>query len=204
MKGIRRTRAALLLPEKVPEFIERVDFILDKMRGDALFQGAAAQIAAAQALNDTLKTMQISAKNRTSGAATARDDQQKLVKYAVQGLLLVVQQSADADPDHAAAIITGAGMSVVPFTPRTILPFVVTQGDVSGEVVARVQSHGRGCTYWFASSTDQKTWAVGAPTRVAHDTFSGLTPATTYWFRYQVLTPKGMTDWSQPISLIVR
>jgi hypothetical protein len=34
-------------------------------------------------------------------------------------------------------------------------------------------------------------------------TITGLTPATTYYFRFRALIRKGMTDWSQTISLLV-
>jgi hypothetical protein len=33
---------------------------------------------------------------------------------------------------------------------------------------------------------------------------SGLTPGQTYYFRFRALTRKGMRDWSQVVSLIVR
>ena len=121
----------------------------------------------------------------------------------MQGLLQIVQQAADADPAHAGAIIESAGMFARAVTMPAIPDFAVKQGAASGEVVARVKSRGTGTTYWFASSSDGKTWVVGPASRKATFVFTGLPAGATSLFRFQTLTKKGLSDWSQPISLLV-
>ena len=81
--------------------------------------------------------------------------------------------------------------------------FAVKQGAASGEAVARAKSRGSGTTYWFASSSDGKTWVVGPASRKATFVFTGLPAAATSYFRFQTLTKTGLSDWSQPISLLV-
>jgi hypothetical protein len=86
---------------------------------------------------------------------------------------------------------------------RAIADFAVKQGGVSGEAVARAKSRGHGTTYWFASSSDGKSYVVAPPVRKATFVFTGLPAAATSWFRFQTLTKTGLSDWSQAISLLV-
>jgi hypothetical protein len=206
MNPLRRTLAVLKLPDPVPLWTERVDLILTKMAISAYLQSVpnlAQILAAAQAANDKLKVAQVAAKDRTAGSAGARDAEQRDTNLLVEGLHQIVQQTADADPAHAGAIIESTGMFVHAVTMPVIPDFAVKQGAVSGEVVARVKSRGKGTTYWFASSSDGKTWVVGPAGRKATFAFTGLPAVATSWFRFQTLTKKGLSDWSQPISLIV-
>ncbi len=77
-------------------------------------------------------------------------------------------------------------------------------GATSGAVSARAKSRGRGATYWWECSTDQKTWAGSPATRIAQASFANLTPGTLYYFRFQALTKAGLSDWSQIVSFMVR
>jgi hypothetical protein len=43
----------------------------------------------------------------------------------------------------------------------------------------------------------------GDPNRVATMTFEGLTPGTTYAFRFKTLTRAGISDWSQIVAFMV-
>src|SRR5580692_3899360 len=140
MGRVKRVLGALKLPDPVPAFTVRVDLIITKMTGNAYFQSVpniAQILAAAQAANDKLKLDQVADTNKVVGAAVARDTQLKDTKQLVQGLLQIVQQTADADGSHASAIIESAGMYVRVVTVRQIADFVVKQGAVSGEVAAK-------------------------------------------------------------------
>jgi hypothetical protein len=206
MNPIRRVLGVLKMPDPVPLWTERVDLIITKMTGNVYFQNVpniAQILAAAQAANGKLKLAQIGAKNKTVGAAEARTAELKDTKPLVEGLLQIVQQTADADPAHAVAIIESAGMFARIVTMPAIPDFSAKQGAASGEVVTRVKSRGHGTTYWFASSSDGKTWVVAPASRKATFVFTGLPAGATSWFRFQTLTKKGLSDWSQPISLLV-
>src|SRR5580700_3482737 len=115
MNRVQRVLGVLKLPSPVPAFTVRVDLIITKMTGSAYFQNVpniAQTLAAAQAANDKLKLDQVAATNKVLGATEARDTQRKDTKQLVQGLLQIVQQTADADGAHASAIIESAGMFV--------------------------------------------------------------------------------------------
>jgi hypothetical protein len=206
MNPVRRTLGVLKLPDPVPLWTERVDLIIMKMTASTYFQNVpnlATILAAAQTANGKLKLAQVAAKDKTVGSAEARDAQLRDTKLLVEGLLQIVQQTADADAAHAGAIFESAGMFARIVTAPTIADFAAKQGAVSGEVVARVKSRGYGTTYWFASSSDGKTWVVAPVSRKATFVFTGLPAAATSWFRFQTLTSEGLSDWSQPISLLV-
>jgi hypothetical protein len=190
----------------VPLWTERVDLIITKMTGNAYFLSVAniaTILAAAQAANNKLKLAQVAAKDKTAAAAEARDAQLRDTKLLVEGLLQIVQQTADADAAHASAIIESAGMFVRIVTMPVIADFAAKQGAVSSEVVARVKSRGPSTTYWFASSSDGKTWVVAPVSRKATFVFTGLPAGALSFFRFQTLTKTGLSDWSQPISLLV-
>jgi len=206
MNPVRRTLGVLKMPGPVPLWTERVDLIITKMTVSVYLQSVpnlTTILAAAQAANNKLKLAQVAAKNRTAGAAEARNADLKDTKPLVQGLLQIAQQTADADPADAGAIFESAGMFARVVTVPAIPDFAARQGAVSGEVVARVKSRGDGTTYWFASSSDGKTWVVAPASRKATFVFTGLPAAATSFFRFQTLTSAGLSDWSQPISLLV-
>jgi hypothetical protein len=52
-------------------------------------------------------------------------------------------------------------------------------------------------------STDQKTWTVAPSTLQAKATISGLTSATTYYFRVRPILKTGEAAWSQIVMLVV-
>jgi hypothetical protein len=204
MKGISRLLAALMLPEQVPLLIERVDFVISKMTGNAYFPNPIPTLAALTAANNTLRVAQVAAGGRGVGLVQARNSAQLVVMQLAQELLGVVQGVADANAASAAAVIESAGMFVRKVTPPARPAFAVTEGAVTGSARARVKSQGRNATYWWAYSTDQRTWVSAPVTRVASTTFSGLTAGTTYYFRYQAMTAAGLGDWSQVVSFMPR
>ena len=110
------------------------------------------------------------------------------------------QQTSPAD---AEAVITGAGFSVRKDYARHKDALAATYGLASGAVELDARAVAPGACYYWQWSTDQKIWVSLPETRKASTTLTGLTPATTYYFRFRALTRKGMTDWSQNVSLLV-
>jgi hypothetical protein len=79
------------------------------------------------------------------------------------------------------------------------------QGSASGTVTLSAKSAAVKAAYNWQYSTDQKTWTSLPQTLKAKTSVSGLTAATTYFFRSQALTPKGGEgDWGQATSLLVK
>jgi hypothetical protein len=137
-------------------------------------------------------------------ATAARNAALKQVKRDMENLRIFTQQLADANEAQAAQIIASAGMSVKKVAVRNKPDLAIVQGATTGSAIARAKSRGRGATYWWEYSTDQKTWTNAPVTRVAKTSFANLTPGTLYSFRFQTLTKAGLSDWSQIVGFMVK
>jgi hypothetical protein len=71
-------------------------------------------------------------------------------------------------------------------------------------VVCDVKAPGIPATYYWGFSLDQRGWTSAADSMTARVTIAGLTPGQTYYFRYRTLTRKGMSDFSQIVSFLVK
>jgi hypothetical protein len=200
----QRTLAVTKLPNSPRAALERTDVVLDKMTNSPVYSAASALLATLKTDRDALAKAQ-TAKNEGGGraATSVRDEALKTVKIDLQKILLFVQGLADTSPSQAASIIEGAGFRVRVVTVRHKPDLEIVQGPTPGTVVARAKARGPRTTYWFQFSTDQKTWSTTPPTRKSSTVISGLTPVSTYYFRYQALTDT-LSDWSQVVSFIVK
>jgi hypothetical protein len=198
-----RLLAVLKLPPGATEFIERTSIILQRLGPNPYFPNPTPTMAILQADLTALRNAQ-SLKGNGKAATKARNVAMKTMKRDLQQLLSYVQGVCDANPLEAAAILASIAMYAKAFSAHDVPDLQVRQGPVTGSAVGRVKSRGPRATYWWQTSTDQKSWSTGAPTRKATESFANLTPGTTYYFRYQVLTAAGMSDWSQIISFMVK
>jgi hypothetical protein len=139
-------------------------------------------------------------------AATAQRDADHLA------LLLLLHHELDyvnsaaekqTSPAEAEALITGSGFSVRKAYARHKDALAATYGLASGDVELDARAVTPDASYYWQWSTDLTTWVSVPETKKASTTITGLTPATTYYFRFRALTRKGMTDWSQIVSLLV-
>jgi hypothetical protein len=139
-------------------------------------------------------------------AATAQRDADYLA------LLLLLHHELDyvnsvaeqqTSPAEGEAVITGSGFSVRKDFKRNKDALAATYGLASGAVKLDARVVARDASYYWQWSMDMLAWESLAETKKASTTITGLTPAKTYYFRFRALTRKGMTDWSQIISLLV-
>lgn len=157
-------------------------------------------------LGDLLKALDdANALPKVPGAAAARWTALKAVVKALQQEAGYVQGVADESPAKAEEIILSAGMRVKRVTVRQRNTDQVNQGGLSGLVLLMAAVAGPTACYLWQWSTDQKNWTNLPQVFKATTSVSGLTPATTYYFRYRTVTPKGgESDLSQVLSLIVK
>jgi hypothetical protein len=107
-------------------------------------------------------------------------------------------------PDAAKAALQSGGLRSKKVAVRSTPEIDVKYGGLMGVVLLVARCMGRGCSYAFVYSTDQKSW-TSCPTSVkVKITVSGLTVGATYYFRVQATTPKGLKDWSPIVSFFVR
>jgi hypothetical protein len=141
-----------------------------------------------------------------SRAATAQRDADWLA------LLLLLHHELDyvnsaaeqqTTPAEAEAVITGSGFSVRKHFTRNKDTLAAKYGLPSGDVKLDAKAVSPDASYYWQWSTDMKNWVSLPETKKASTTVTGLTPATTHYFRFRALTRKGMSDWSQIVSLLV-
>jgi hypothetical protein len=85
------------------------------------------------------------------------------------------------------------------------LPFAAKAGPVSGTVLLAAKAAAARASYeWEWSGDGGKTWTAVLPTLQAKTQITGLPVATTVQFRFRSVTKAGASDWSQPISLLVK
>ena len=106
-------------------------------------------------------------------------------------------------PAEAEAVITGSGFSVRQGFTRNKDTLAAKYGLASGDVKLDAKAVSPDASYYWQWSTDMMSWVSLPETKKASTTVTGLTPATTYYFRFRALTRKGMLDWSQIVSLLV-
>ena len=200
-----RSIAALKVPKAIPAAITYSRNIVTKMSGNSYFPSPVPPLNEVSTATDELETAEKAAQLRTHGAVANRNAKRTALLAKLELLRGYVQNQADADHENAAAIIQSAAMQVrkVPTRPKRV--FAAKQGAVSGSVVLVTASAGRRASYdWEWSNDGGKTWQPLPSTLQTKTSVTGLAPATTYSFRFRAVTRTGVSDWSQPASLLLK
>lgn len=200
-----RSIAVLKLTNQVKHTISFAQSVASAIvAGSASFPSPTPPMATFQADIAALVTAETAALARAKGAVDIRNAKLAVLKTDLENLKAYVQSVADAaNPTNAAAIIESAGMAVRKTTLHDKATLAVQQGSVSGTVVIRAKAVARRASYGWQYSTDQKTWTNLPVTLQAKTTATGLTPATSYFFRVRGVTLTGEGNWSQVVSLLV-
>lgn len=145
------------------------------------------------------------AANKGWGMIKARNARRRKVKTDLHHLRDYIQSVAEtaASPADAAALITSVFLSIKKVTLRSKAELAASNTGVSGEVELSAKAVADTATYYWEYSLDQKSWTAVPETMQSKTRISGLTPATTYYFRFRALTRKGKGDYSQVVSLLV-
>jgi hypothetical protein len=202
--SVWRPLAILGLPEyEVPRFITHARSILLATSQSSWFPAPVPSLATLEAAIDALEQAEV-ATHTMVGVVPARDRKRLVAKQLFEQLRTYVQTIADANPEHAVAIIESAGMTVKGKGGRKASVASARPGEVSGEVIATApRLRDRDSYEWQMSTDGMKTWGNLPSTKTAKTTVSGLTPGTTVYFRYRIVTNDGPTDWSEPFSVVV-
>jgi hypothetical protein len=176
----------------------------DGMNNNALFPNPS--IPMTQLANDIAAYLASLSGNSKLSTATKKSLKRNLVldlKHLRDDAQTVVErQTSRAD---ALKVAESAGMTLKkPSGPRNKPELAVKFSGLSGIVELDAKAVAPSTTYYWQFSLDGRTW-TSVPETMKHVTvISGLTPGQTYYFRFRALTRKGMRDWSQVVSLIVR
>ncbi len=200
-----RTLIAGRIPTAVPAALSYTHALIAALTGNVHVTTPNPPIATLTDLVNKLEAAQTATKTRAKGTVEARNAAMSALKSALEAERATIQSAADADPDNAPAIITSTSLSVRKAGSHAKAPFAVTQGDTSGSVRLAVKSVGpHGAYDWEWSADGGKTWTQVASTTQAKTVIVGLPVGTACSFRFRSVTPKGESDWSQPIALLVK
>lgn len=203
--SIRRTFAILALPRRVPALITYAQSVVAAMTSNTHFPAPIPTLTEVSAAILALQNAESAALSRLKGAVVVRNDRKAALVTLLQELRGYIQKCADADPENGAAIIRSSGLPARKMPARQPRVFTVKPGAVSGavDVVAATAAH-RASYEWQYSTDGGKTWIEAAPSLRAKTTITGLPVATVAQFRYRSVTKAGPSDWSQPVTLVVK
>ena len=174
------------------------------MKGNAKVPNANPALPVITAACTALDTSQAAMPgNKAATALRAADDLALLLLLPHQLDYVNSVAEQQTSPADAEVVITGSGFSVQKDSKRNKDTLAATYGLASGAVKLDARAVSPDASYYWQWSTDMKTWASLPETKKASTTMTGLTPATMYYFRFRALTRKGMSDWSQDVSLLV-
>lgn len=149
---------------------------------------------------------EIKVQTRVPGAAAARDIIYNKVKLDVMGLMGYVQRLADktGNEQDAIALILASGFDLKNRGVRVKPDLSAKHGKVSGLVKLAAKAESKRASYnWQQSADNGTTWLSLPPTLMAKTSVAGLTPGVRMLFRFQSVTKAGISDWCQPVSIIV-
>jgi hypothetical protein len=200
-----RLLAVMKLPLAVPALLQFAAALIAALTNNAFFQNAGAILAALTKALTALDAAETATKTRAPGTVAARDKARDALVLALHAAKAFIQQAADADPEHAGAMITSTGLLLRKPSSRRKAPFAVKQGPTTGTVHLAAKAAGARASYeWQWSSDEGKTWILLPVTLQAQTTLTGVPAGTNAVFRFRAVTKVGESDWSQPISLIVK
>jgi hypothetical protein len=170
----------------------------------ANFPGAAAEVAEATLAGAAYSKAVTNAKNKVPGSVKVRRDTKAALFKKLELLRAIVQLAVDAQLDQAATIAESAKMKLRKAATRFKAEFAADDGPGTGQVHLVARAVPKALLYFWEVSVDQKVWNVAVDTSRAQTVLTGLTVGQTYYFRFRVRDRKGMTDYSQVLSHVVR
>jgi len=151
-----------------------------------------------------LERAQVRALTRADGAAKARDARRAVVQGDLEALRSYVQLLITGNPAaEGAAIVAGAGMNVKNARGPDKLSFTVKQLRQSGSVHLYVRAVRGAVSYEWEYCIEGAAWIRLPPTVRADTRVNGLDSGASYSFRYRAMTKAGLSDWSDPVRLLV-
>jgi len=203
MTTAKTVSAVLKLPTRVKNVGAYAQNIITLCTGNAALPTPSPALATIETDLTAFNAAEALVLNRTKGAAESRNAKLATLKADLEHLMDYVQLVADATPANAEAIIQGAGFAVRKIGSHIKGPLTVKAGTVSGSAKLMAKAVAQRASYNWQYSTDQKTWTEAPTTLQAKTDILGLTPATTYYFRFQGVTKAGVGDWSQVVSMLM-
>lgn len=198
--------AILKLPKTPKALLTFAKAVHSAMAGNPDFPSPTPPLDAFEVHIIALDDAETRAATRANGAAVARDAVKRQVMNDLSHLRDYVQGVAETSPSPsaAAAVITGAFMSVRRVPQRVMPELAAKNTGVSGQIALAAKPVAPVAAYFWEHSPDQVNWTALPQTIKASTTIDGLPWAKVAYFRYRALTRAGNGDYSQVVSLLVQ
>jgi hypothetical protein len=197
------SKVSLNLTRCVPKDLAYARSIATAMTGNVWFPSPTPALAVFETDIDALDVAQAAMLTRTRGFKEARDARALVVYSDLRQLQAYVQGVADVNATNADEIIVSAGMSVKRIGHPTRAALEARPGPVSGSVRLVVPWAGDRVCYHWQMSTDERSWTWLPKTLTCKTTVSGLAVGVWTFFRSRLVTPAGVGDFSDPVSIVV-
>ncbi|MFO0757609.1 MAG: fibronectin type III domain-containing protein [Byssovorax sp.] len=197
-------QAILNLPAPTKELITFAKKISAAMNGNPYFPSPVPPLPKLDAAIAALDASETAVGGGVAKTKQRNADRLAVVRHLTYELHYVQsiadQQSTVAD---AEAVITSAGMFVKKIGKHNKAELSARPGPVSGSVQLVALAQAPSAAYAWQFSAGQGAWTSAPETMKAKTTITGLAPVAIYTFRVRALTRAGLTEWSQPVSLLV-
>jgi hypothetical protein len=195
----------LSFPRKDSLLIPFAGGILDALTGNVSFPDPRPTLLAFAANVEAYAKAQALAMKKGQGAATQRDARRRKVVADLNHLRDYVQSVVESETsaEDAAAMIVSAGMRVKKVATRNKPALSATRGPTSGTAMLDARAVAAVAMYYWQYSLNQVDWVNVPEMMKARALITGLTPLSTYYFRFRATTRKGPHDYSQVVSLVV-
>jgi len=203
MASQARVIVVLKAPKGRLAFVEWAKHILASLtKNSSKFSKLTPSIAVFKTHVEALDSAHVKTFTRTKGTAQSRDAAMVAVKTDLKLLQASVQQDvAFLEPDAGVALAKAAGMLARVVAVRTIPELELRNTDRSGIVLA-IAKGAKGMTHYFEYDIGQGPVEL-VPQRKTRIFLPWIAPGTTVSVRHKLLTPKGFTDWCEPVKLVV-
>lgn len=200
---------------KIVEVQARAQAMYDGLAADpATYASPTLPLPAFEALIQNLSAAQPAVKTRVLGAREKRDVQRGLLLTGMGIERTFVQALADANPTHAAALITNAGLVVATSPVHHKALLTLRNGKQSGTVTCDANVGllvGAGATHptanrcfnWQYTLDGSKSFITMLSTSGCKTLIQGLTPLATVGVRVSLSNAQGPGEWSQVVTILV-
>jgi hypothetical protein len=193
-------------PRSHPRFATLLGSLALKMTNNTDFPDCTVTGQMLQTTADLFVDACAKARNGGTLAVAHRNKVRKDAEGLVDQLVLYVRLDVRAragDVATATHMILGTGLSIQKDTPVVKAPLTATYGLASGQVVLSAKAVAKTAMFYFEYSLDGVNWVAAADEFQTRTLLTGLEAAKVYSFRFRAKTRKGMTDYSQVVTLLV-
>ncbi len=199
-----RPRAVVDTPRPNQALVTLADRVGQKMENNPNFPNAGPLLDELSAATTVFKAA-LASKATQKGVAEALTAARRGVIDVLFHVKDHVNGVAEKVPaDQANAIIESSGLRARKVVVREKPPLEIKYGGLSGTVLLVALAAAKNAAYFFEYSSDEQHWTACPMVMKANTTATGLTVGTTYAFRVRAQTNKGLRDWSDVVTFVVR